>query len=219
MSEDEKQALVDQLLVTYPKTHARMAGIIVKSTPQSLYQLLVAATLMSARIKAELATGAAKAMFDVGWKTPRKLLDSTWKERVVVLNKNGYARYDESTSRMLEDSANTAMDLYGGDLRNLRDESDGDPEVQKKLLKQFKGMGEVGAEIYLREVQTAWEELQPFVDKKAQKAANRLGLGRDPLKLAGLAGTEDLSHLCSALVQLDLDGKLAYDQLKADASA
>jgi hypothetical protein len=36
-----------------------------------------------------------------------------------------------------------------------------------KLLKEFKGIGDVGANIFCREAQIAWDELYPFADRKA----------------------------------------------------
>lgn len=88
-----------------------------------------------------------------------ELLDADWQERVDTLNRAGYARYDESTSTMLAETAGRLIDEYGGDLRELRRRTGRDPGEERRLLKDFKGLGDVGVDIFMREVQAAWEEL------------------------------------------------------------
>ena len=59
-------------------------------------------------------------LWSVGWRTPHRMLDSTWQERVDALGRGGYRRYDESTASRLADMAERVIDEYGGDLRALR---------------------------------------------------------------------------------------------------
>src|SRR5207248_1977231 len=82
--------------------------------------------------------------------------------RARVLNESGYARYDERTSTALADTAQLIVDRYGGDLRRLRRAADRDPTVERRLLKQCKGIGDVGVDIFFREAQRTWAELYPF---------------------------------------------------------
>jgi len=70
---------------------------------------------------------------------------------VRVLNRAGYARYDESTSRMLGDTCALLLERYRGDLRKLREEAGHDPQRERALLKEFKGLGDVGVDIFSRE--------------------------------------------------------------------
>jgi hypothetical protein len=72
---------------------------------------------------------------------------------------------------MLGDTARVLLDRYAGDLRTLREEAGGRPEQERALLKQFKGIGDVGADIFLREVQAVWDEVRPFVDRRARAGA------------------------------------------------
>ena len=57
-----------------------------------------------------------------------------------MLNRSGYARYDESTSRYLEATSRLLLEDYRGDLRRLREAAGHDPKRERELLKQFKGM-------------------------------------------------------------------------------
>ena len=103
-----------------------------------------------------------------------------------ALNAAGYARYDESTSRMLGETCDLLLERYRGDLRRLREEAPRDRKRERKLLKEFKGMGDTGVDIFFREAQAAWDELYPFADRRALQAASQLGLGSDRTTLAQL---------------------------------
>ena len=198
-----KRAIVRAALGRCPKSTAERLGLdIAKNTPAPLYQWLIASLLFSARIGAAQAERAAGALFEQGWRTPQKMAATTWKMRVEVLNRSGYARYDESTARYIADSTALLLDDYGGDLRKLREAAGRDPGAERKRLKAFKGIGEVGVDIFFREAQIAWPELYPFADKKSLKTAERLGLASDADALAGLVERDrDLPRLLTALIQ------------------
>jgi endonuclease III len=196
--------LVHALLDRYPSTFAEDVGIHRLDRPAPLFRLLVLALLMSARIRASVASAAARALFERGLTTPARMAAATWEERTRILNGAGYARYDERTSRMLAATAGLVLERYRGDLRRLRGAADQDPTVERALLKECKGIGDVGANIFFREVQVAWPELYPFADERALRAAERLGLGRSAASLARLARGRDFALLVDALVRVDL---------------
>jgi hypothetical protein len=202
MAHPPPKAVVRALLERHGTTYADEIGIrLGRGGPSPLFRMLCAALLLSARISADLAVAAARALADEGWTTPRKLADATWAQRTRVLNRSGYARYDERTSRMLEDAARHLLDAYGGDLRRLRDAAGRDPAREGELLKEFKGIGDVGADIFAREVQRVWPELRPFFDDRALRSARRLGLPDDPEELGRLAARGDAARLAAALVR------------------
>ncbi len=203
-----QKATVAALLDRHGRTYADELGIdLAKGTPSPLFRWLCASMLYSARISADIATAAARAMADAGWTTAEHLRDSTWGDRVRVIDRAGYARYDERTSRMFGELADVVLDRWGGDLRRLRDEADRDPAQERRLLKELKGIGDVGVDIFFREAQVAWEELSPFADRKALGAAGALGLPEDADGLGRLADREadgDLPRLVAALVRCAL---------------
>lgn len=208
--EARKGAIVDRLLERTPKTFAEEMNLdLGRNTPMPLFLWLVAANLFSARISADQALRAAKALKDSGLTTADHMAEATWKERVLILNRNGYARFDEKTSRFLKDMADHCLEAYGGDLRKLREAAGRDPAAERQLLKAFKGIGDAGADIFFREVQIAWDELYPFADKRSLEAAKELGLGSDAESLAGLVDRADFPRLLTGLLRADLDGALA----------
>ncbi|MEW2544372.1 endonuclease [Streptomyces sp. NPDC047002] len=195
---------VEQLLDTYGRTYADEAGIRLRDTPQPLYRLLVLSLLLSARISSGIALAAARALSDAGMRSPRAMADATWQQRVDALGEGGYRRYDERTATQLGEGARLLLDHYGGDLRRMRKEADGDRDALHRLLQQVPGIGPVGADIFLREVQDVWPEAAPYLDAKSRKGARSVGLPDDPRRLAGLAG-DDPAVFAAALVRVSLD--------------
>jgi hypothetical protein len=189
------------------QTFCEELGIPLKrNTPGPLFRTLCFALLASARIGHKVAVDAARALANAGWKTPQKLADSTWRERTDTLNRAGYARYDESTSRMLGETAEHLLGQYGGDLRRLRDAAERDPDAERRLLKEFKGIGDVGVDIYFREVQLVWDELFPFADDRALRAARTLRLGDDAPSLRAVVDSRrDYARLVVGLVRVQLE--------------
>jgi len=211
----DKQRLIAQaVLASHGRTFAEELGIrLERGTPAPLFQLLVFTLLASTRISHEIAFNAAAALFEQGWTTPEKMRDAIWKQRVDVLNGAGYARYDESTSTKLGDAAELLIDQWRGDLRRLRDD---DLAVEHRRLKAFKGIGDAGADIFLREVQAVWDEARPYVDTVARRAAVELDLPDDPNRLASLVANDELPRLVAGLVRVELND--AYDDIRLQIS-
>ncbi|MFW6113654.1 MAG: hypothetical protein ACOC78_01870 [Actinomycetota bacterium] len=201
MAGRSKADIISLLLKGYGRTYFEDIGIDLKNTPSPLFQGLVAAILYSARIRSGTAALAARALFEEGWTTPEKMAGARWGKRTRILNRSGYARYDGRTSTMLEEASRYLLDRYGGDLRKLREEAREDPGKERRLLKKFKGIGDVGADIFFRETQLVWDELYPFADKKPLKAAGRLGLPQHAERLSREVSREDFPRLVSALVR------------------
>jgi len=197
--------VASELLRRYPRTYAEELGIDRLDRPSDLFRMLVLALLMSARIRASIAADAATALFGKGWRTARAMAEASWEARARTLNRAGYARYDERTSTMLGETSRFLLDRYNGDLRRLREEARHQPEDERRLLKECKGIGDVGTDIFCREVQREWSELYPFADERALRAAKRFGLAADARSLANLTSRADFPRLISALVRADLE--------------
>lgn len=201
-----------ELIARHGRTYAQDAGVNVRNAPKPLYQLLVLASLLSARINAKVATNSARALFDAGMSDPKHMADATWQQRVDALGEGHYRRYDERTATQLGQGAEQLIDRYGGDLRTLRDRAGGDIEECKRLLRDvMPGLGPVGADVFLREAQGVWPEAAPYFDGKTVQGAERLGLPKTPRELAGLADRDQYPVLAAALVRSALDKRVAED--------
>jgi endonuclease III len=203
------QTTVNALLKRYGPSFADDLGIDARvNEPSPLFCLLIAAMLFSTRINHTIALKSARILFRRGWTTPEKMAASTWEQRVRALDEGGYVRYDERTSTMLGEIAQMLMDGYQGDLRRLREAAKRDPVRERKLLDQFKGIGEVAVNIFFREAQLAWPELYPFADARTLASARALGLPADTKKLAALVrGRRQFVRLVAALIRVKLEHK------------
>ena len=218
MSTQQQRRRLETMLAMHPRTFAQeLGGGGLKNTPSSLYRLLCFAHLASTRIRHDIAVAATRALFKHGWVTPRKMLATGWGMRVKVLNQAGYARYDESTATRLAHNAQLLIDEYAGDLRRLRDAAGGDAGEIRRRLKELKGIGDVGVDIFFREAQAQWQELYPFADKLALRAATKLSLPGDTAALARLVDEDAsrLAHLLAALVRVELEKE--HDQVRRAA--
>ena len=191
------------LLDRYGRSYASQTGIRLRDAPAPLYQLLVLANLLSARIAGEIAVAAAQELFAAGYRNPRAMRKASWQQRVDALGRGHYRRYDERTATQLGDGAVLLIERWHGDLRMLRDEAGGEPGRVAELLTEFPGIGPSGADIFLREVQAAWPQVAPFADQRVLDGAAELGLPRDVGQLAALAGSRRrLAQLAAALIRV-----------------
>ena len=206
--ERSQSSAIDKLLREYGESFSGELGInLSRNTPSVLFRWFCASLLLSARINHDAAMRAAAAMSEHRWTTAKKLSQSKWEDRVKALNSAGYARYDESTARMLGEAAEKMLRDYGGDLRRLRSAAGQDPDKERILLKEFKGIGDVGCDIFFRELQDVWEEQYPFMDKKARHAAEQFGLPQQAAELAGSVGRDRFVKLVTALTRYALENK------------
>ncbi|WAP59493.1 endonuclease [Streptomyces sp. S465] len=203
---DKNESLARNLLDQQGTTFATEAGIKLRNTPGPLYQLLVLAHLLSARIRSDIAVASARALFDAGMRSPRRMAEATWQQRVDALGEGGYRRYDERTAGQLGEAAELVNREYRGDLRRMREA--GDPG---KLLREINGIGPAGVNIFLREAQGVWPEFAPYFDRKALDGAERVGLPKSAEALGRLVAEEDLPRLAAALVRVALDADAARE--------
>jgi endonuclease III len=206
------ELIIRELLGRHGRLYAEDAGIRLGDRPGPLYQLLVLATLLSARISADIAVSAARELFGAGYRTPKAMSEASWQDRVDALGRGRYRRYDERTATMLGDGADLLSRKWHGDLRRLREESDGDTGRLASLLTEFPGIGPTGASIFLREAQEVWPTVAPYVDAAITSGARRVGLPWDRESLAGLLDRSGQpARLAAALVRVSLSQRAASE--------
>ena len=201
---DEPKQVVRRLLKVAGTTYAAEAGVRISDRPMPLFQLLVLCMLASKPIDATIAMRAGHQLFSDGLRTPKAVLDADRRTMIDAFGRAHYVRYDESSATRLIEIARRVLDEYSGDLREIARRSDNKIDIAKRMLKQFKGIGDTGADIYLREVQDVWTWVRPYFDKRAARAAKALGLPTDPTKLGALAPRAN-ARLAAALVRASLD--------------
>ncbi len=203
----EREQLVRRLLKVAGTTYAADAGIKISDKPMPLFQLLVLCMLASKPIDAAIAMRAAHELFKAGLRTPKAVLASDRQTMIRAFGRAHYVRYDESSATRLTEMAELVRDDYAGDLRGIAERSGRDVATAKRMLKAFKGIGDTGADIFLREVQDVWTWVRPHFDDRAIAAAKQLGLPTQPARLGALAPRAN-ARLAAALVRAALDDEV-----------
>lgn len=201
---DNPEQQVRRLLRVAGTTYAAEAGIRLTDKPMPLFQLLVLCMLASKPIDAAIAMRAARELFKAGVRTPKNVLASQRDTMIKAFGRAHYVRYDESSASRLTDIAERVRDEFSGDLREVARRSHNDPSKATRMLKQFNGIGDTGADIFLREVQDVWTWARPHFDDRATAAAKALRLPTNPAKLSALAPRTN-ARLAAALVRASLD--------------
>ncbi len=126
-----------------------------KGDDATLFKWLVACLLFGARINQDRAAAAFAELDADGVLTPEKLAGATTHHLVSLLDAGGYARYDDSKAAELKQLGHDVQERYDGKLSSLPEGAGSKKEVAERL-QQFKGIGPVAADIFLRDAPAAW---------------------------------------------------------------
>ena len=205
------QDKLDKIMSTYGRLPLSDVGLSEpeKPTAETLLAHLFNAMLTSARISHQLASKSVKCMIEAGYHDIQRLESSSWEERTEVLTKGGYTRYREKTATGLGDLVNFLTSKYDGDLNKLREAGKDDPDTIRSLVKEIKGFGEVGVNIFSDTVQSIWPCMAPYVDPRSFETAESLGIGSDVKAMWKGVGEDPrkMATLCQALTSVRLDKK------------
>jgi endonuclease III len=160
--------------------------------PEDQFKWFLASILFAKRISAETAKETYLYFEQEELTNPNAILQAGWNRLVEVLDAGGYTRYDFSTATKLLEIAKTLKEKYGS-LERLHAESSGPSELEKRL-QEFKGIGPLGVNIFLRELRGIWEKAKPTPSPMAVLTAQRIGLD-----------VEDVERYESQLVRLNLE--------------
>ena len=163
--------------------------------PSGRFKWFLASILFGARINEKIAANTYKSFEWYGIDSPEKIIAAGWDELVRILDEGGYVRYDFSTATKLLDIAGTLKGKYGS-LENIYNQSSDTKDLERRL-QEFKGIGAVTTQIFLRELRGVWQISQE-VSSKAESVAENLGIN-----LQEFAG-EKLSRVETALVKVGI---------------
>ena len=176
--------------------------------PSGRFKWFLASILFGARISEKIAMKTYKTFEKYGILSPEKILDAGWDELVRILDEGGYVRYDFSTATKLLNIMKELKEKYGS-LEKLYAQSKDTPDLVAKL-KEFKGIGDVTAQIFLRELRVVWDMDIP-VSVKAREMAETLNINLEEYD------GEELTRIEDALVKLKLRyGKKPLQALPAN---
>ncbi|KAK1146006.1 hypothetical protein N8T08_003654 [Aspergillus melleus] len=172
------QKAIDQL-GRAPLDGTSIANEPLTASAETVLAMVIDAMLKSRPISHDLSQRAINKLIEVGYHDIHKLGESSWEERTAVLRDGGYNRYREQGATNLGDLAHFVDERYDGDLNNLWEEAHHDRAKTRELIKEIKGLGDLGVELFFNNVQSVWPSIAPFVDTRSLKTADQVGLGTD----------------------------------------
>jgi len=160
--------------------------------PNDRFKWFLASVLFAKRISADTAKETFLHFDQEEIASPDAILEAGWDRLVEVLDSGGYTRYDFSTATNLLGIAKALKEKYG-DLERLHAESSSAKDLEIRL-QEFKGVGPVGVNIFLRELRGIWEKAKPSPSPIATSKAKKIGLNM-----------KDTERFESQLVRLNLE--------------
>jgi endonuclease III len=144
--------------------------------PGQIFRWLLASLLFGARISERIAVNTYREFERAGVLSPATILATGWQGLVDILDRGTYVRYDFKTATKLLEVSRTLLDRYGGDLNALHREADDTLDLECRIKDLGKGMGDITANIFLREMRGIWAKAEPLPGDLVCAAARDLGL-------------------------------------------
>ncbi len=172
---------VEKLIREYGQTFSSSLGIDLKSGKEKeIFKWFLASLLFGKRISAALASRTYLEFKSRDVLTPDRILATGWDGLVDILDAGGYVRYDFSTATRLLTLMKELMEKYGT-LSELHRQAKDARDLEKRLM-EFKGIGPVTTNIFLRELRTVWKKADPKPLDFIKKVAQKLGIDLNRMK-------------------------------------
>ena len=169
---------IKQLIETWGGRFSSDLGIDVGSgRSDEIFKWFLASILFGTRIRQDVAQETYRQFDKSRVLTPDEILNTGWDGLVAILDAGGYVRYNFKTATKLLDIAEMLTTRYGGDLNRLHREAKDASDLEVKL-NEFKGVGPVTVNIFLRELRGIWEKADPLPGDIVIEAARDLGFTR-----------------------------------------
>jgi len=176
---------IAELLDKLGRPYHELLGINLRSGKKEEIKWFIASSLFGARISETIAMKTYKQFEKDGLLSPERIIARGWSRLVESLDRGGYVRYDFSTADDLLALSDLLMRKYDGDLNRLHDQAKDSADLEERL-KEFRGVGDVTANIFLRELRGVWKKADPLPGRHAILAARNLGLVKSARPAAAL---------------------------------
>lgn len=183
-----------EVLLTNFSLYAEDFGIDLEES-SGRFKWFLASILFGARISEKIASNTYKTFERYGVDSMEKIIAAGWDELVRILDEGGYVRYDFSTATKLLDIMEMLKEKYGS-LESIYEESSDTKDLERRL-QEFKGIGAVTTQIFLRELRGVWQ-ISPTISSKAKSVAENLDINLQEFE------GEELSRIETALVKLGI---------------
>jgi len=139
-----------------------------------IFKWFLASVLFGKRISLQIAAKTYEQFRACNVLTAKAISDTGWDGLVKILDDGGYVRYDFSTASKLLDLVERLQRRYGS-LTQLHKQAKDSKDLERKLM-EFKGIGPVTTNIFLRELRTVWKKADPEPLDLVRQQAAKLGI-------------------------------------------
>ena len=141
----------------------------------------LAALLYGARTSEKIAANTYAEFDQAGLVSPETILSAGWHELVNVLGRGGYKRDDFKRADKLLRVSHTLLQEYASDLNTLHRVAADASDLERRIKRLGKGIGDVTVNIFLREMRCIWPKAQPILSEGTVQAAKALEFVQDNL--------------------------------------
>ncbi len=173
---------IKELIKIRGKPYSEVLGIKLSSKKESeIFKWFLTSILFGKPIQEGVAIKTYKEFEKEGVLTPDKILRTGWDGLVGILDAGSYVRYDFSTATKLLEICKKLKSDYGGKVSNIHKKAKNPRDLELKL-QEFKGIGPVTTNIFLRELRPYWSKADPEPSEAVKKTAKRLGINLKKLR-------------------------------------
>ena len=172
--------VTDLLIKNLGRRYSKILGInLRKGDDDEIFKWFLASVLFGAPISETSVLRTYRCFERRGVLAPEKILKTGWHGLVEILDEGGYTRYDFKTSDKLLEVMGNLIAKYEGSLSLLHEQAVNSSDLEKRLKDLGKGIGEVTASIFLRELRRLWMKADPKPTPLVILAAKNLELIRE----------------------------------------
>jgi hypothetical protein len=151
-----------------------------EGSEEEIFKWFLASVLFGKRIPLRIAARTYEQFKANDVLTPKAITDTGWDGLVKILDDGGYVRYDFSTASKLLSLVEQLQQKYGS-LTELHRQAKNARDLEQKLM-EFKGIGPVTTNIFLRELRTIWKKADPEPLDFVKEQADKFGINLDRLR-------------------------------------
>jgi len=172
----KKQELA-KIIAEFGQRYSKLLGINVeRGDDEEVFKWFLAAVLFGAPITETSVVKTYKCFEKHAVLTPEKILKTGWQGLVGILDEGSYTRYDYKTADKLLEVMGNLKTNYGGSLNLLHQRAANSQDLENRLKDLGKGIGNVTASIFLRELRGIWTKADPKPTPLVILAAKNLGI-------------------------------------------
>jgi endonuclease III len=187
-----KRKTVEALLEKFGKRYSEVLSINLDSgKDDEIFKWFLASVLFGAPIIETSVIKTYKYFQKYEVLTPERILETGWDGLVRILDEGSYTRYDFKTADKLFEVMRNLMEKYKGSLNLLHNKASNAKDLENGLKDLGKGIGDVTASVFLRELREVWEKAKPNPTSLVVSAAKNLRIVNNKTAENALKQLED----------------------------